>query len=110
MLILMLGFLYPSYKSFKVLIIYDFKMIHSQSYNPAISESLLIHFISLSVFLSIEYVTDILFFWIPFYSSLKLLFVLWLSIPFFGVNICLLMSEGIKNILCGSYSAISSTS
>lgn len=59
-------------------------MIHTQSYNQVIMESLLIHFISLSSFLALEYVTDMILFWFPFYSSLKLLFVLWLSIPFFG--------------------------
>jgi hypothetical protein len=59
-------------------------MIHTKSYNQAVVESLLIHFISLSAFLALEYVTDMLLFWFPFYSSLKLLLVLWLSIPFFG--------------------------
>ena len=60
------------------------KLMHSQNVNAQALESLIIHYISLSVFLILEYITDILLFWIPFYYYLKALLVIWLSIPFFG--------------------------
>ncbi|CAO3702299.1 unnamed protein product [Rhizopus stolonifer] len=43
--------------------------------------SLLTFWVVSVLFLSIEYFTDIFLFWIPFYTEIKLIFLIWLILP-----------------------------
>ncbi len=90
----LVGFLYPSYKAFKVTmsrarLCRSSKLIIQQTLyhpDPTKWESFMEHFIVLSCFMAFELVSDLVLFWIPFYESLKLVLVIWLSVPFFGVG------------------------
>ena len=65
----LIGFLYPSYKSFKSL----------QSKKPDDDEQWLMYWIVYSFFNLIEIFTNIIFGWIPFYYQFKLIFLIWLA-------------------------------
>ena len=64
----LIGFIYPAYKSFKSL----------NSENNLDDKQWLTYWIVFSLFNLIEGITDLLFFWIPFYYQVKLLFLIWL--------------------------------
>ncbi|ORZ03070.1 TB2/DP1, HVA22 family-domain-containing protein [Syncephalastrum racemosum] len=63
--------LYPAYSCFKALRAKD-----TQQYLP-----FLIHFIVATAFLSGEYLADLFLFWIPFYYEVKLVLLLWITLP-----------------------------
>ncbi|GAA5810052.1 hypothetical protein MFLAVUS_003470 [Mucor flavus] len=63
--------LYPAYITFKAL---------KQENQKEFSSLLTFWIVSIS-YLSIEYFSDIFLFWFPFYTEIKLTFVLWLILP-----------------------------
>ncbi|KAI7884801.1 hypothetical protein K492DRAFT_124742 [Lichtheimia hyalospora FSU 10163] len=63
--------IYPAYTCFKAIKLND----HGQ-FLP-----LLIYWVSSTVFLVAEYFADLVVFWLPFYTEIKLLLVLWITLP-----------------------------
>ncbi|ORZ11480.1 TB2/DP1, HVA22 family-domain-containing protein [Absidia repens] len=64
--------LYPAYLSYKS-IKHNQQQQQQQQYSP-----LIIYWMVVSLYLAIEYITDIFLFWFPFYYEIKLVIVLWL--------------------------------
>lgn len=71
--VLCVGFIYPSYASFKAL----------ESKSPTGSSQWLTYWVVFSLFTVFEYFADWLISWLPFYYLAKLAFVLWLQLPRF---------------------------
>ncbi|KAI3639938.1 hypothetical protein MIR68_002017 [Amoeboaphelidium protococcarum] len=67
-----IAFLYPAYASYKALRSRDLKQMVPW----------LMYWIVIAIFSTIELITDIFVFWLPFYYSIKLIFILWLILPF----------------------------
>ncbi|KAI4838924.1 protein YOP1 [Plasmodium brasilianum] len=65
------GFAYPAYQSFKA--------VESQSKDE--TKLWLTYWVVFSLFFFIEYLIDIILFWVPFYYLIKLLFLLYLYMP-----------------------------
>ncbi|ETW20487.1 hypothetical protein PFFVO_00540 [Plasmodium falciparum Vietnam Oak-Knoll (FVO)] len=65
------GFAYPAYQSFKA--------VESQSRDE--TKLWLTYWVVFSLFFFIEYLIDIILFWVPFYYLIKLLFLLYLYMP-----------------------------
>lgn len=66
------GYLYPAYLSYKALKARDARtLVHCLQYWAV-----------LGIYSCVELFTDMFLFWFPFYYELKLLFVLWLVLPF----------------------------
>merc|ERR1711998_329329 len=65
------GFVYPSYASYKAL----------GSNTPDASAQWLTYWVVFSLFTVVEYVADWLISWIPMYYLAKLAFILWLQMP-----------------------------
>ncbi|KAJ8659343.1 hypothetical protein O0I10_005058 [Lichtheimia ornata] len=63
--------IYPAYTCFKAI-----KLNDHRQFLP-----LLIYWVSSTVFLVAEYFADLLVFWFPFYTEIKLLLVLWITLP-----------------------------
>jgi len=70
-LVLCVGFIYPSYASYKAL----------ESKAPAAAAQWLTYWVVFSLFTVFEYFADWLISWVPFYYLAKLAFVLWLQMP-----------------------------
>ncbi|VWU49285.1 protein YOP1, putative [Hepatocystis sp. ex Piliocolobus tephrosceles] len=67
----LVGFAYPAYQSFKA--------VESQSTDE--TKLWLTYWVVFSLFFFIEYLIDIILFWVPFYYLMKLLFLLYLYMP-----------------------------
>ncbi|SCP04224.1 HVA22/TB2/DP1 family protein, putative [Plasmodium ovale] len=67
----MVGFAYPAYQSFKA--------VESQSHDE--TKLWLTYWVVFSLFFFIEYLIDVILFWVPFYYLVKLLFLLYLYMP-----------------------------
>ncbi|CAD2097630.1 HVA22/TB2/DP1 family protein, putative [Plasmodium vinckei] len=67
----LVGFAYPAYQSFKAV----------ESQGHAETKLWLTYWVVFSLFFFIEYLIDIILFWIPFYYVIKLLFLLYLYMP-----------------------------
>lgn len=65
------GFAYPAYKSFKA--------VESQSTDE--TKLWLTYWVVFSLFFFLEYLIDIILFWLPFYYLIKLFFLLYLYMP-----------------------------
>lgn len=65
------GFAYPAYKSFKA--------VESQSTDE--TKLWLTYWVVFSLFFFLEYLIDIILFWLPFYYLMKLFFLLYLYMP-----------------------------
>lgn len=69
--VLCVGFIYPSYASFKAL----------ESKAPTAAAQWLTYWVVFSLFTVLEYFADYVISWLPFYYLAKLAFVLWLQLP-----------------------------
>jgi len=67
----LIGFGYPAYASFKAL----------QTTDPEDDKFWLTYWIAFGFLSVIEFWTDVLLYWIPFYFSLKLALIFWLFLP-----------------------------
>ncbi|ETB59246.1 hypothetical protein YYC_03482 [Plasmodium yoelii 17X] len=67
----LVGFAYPAYQSFKAV----------ESQGHAETKLWLTYWVVFSLFFFIEYLIDIILFWVPFYYVIKLLFLLYLYMP-----------------------------
>ncbi|KAI7867665.1 TB2/DP1, HVA22 family-domain-containing protein [Spinellus fusiger] len=63
--------LYPAYICYKAI----------KADNPAQFGPLLTYWVVVSCFLVAEYIADFFLFWVPFYTDIKFLFILWLMLP-----------------------------
>merc|ERR1712207_71959 len=68
----LVGFIYPAYKSFEA--------IEGKKQNEVITQWL-IYWVVYSLFAIIEVFVDFLLFWIPFYYTFKMAFLLWAMLP-----------------------------
>jgi len=64
------GYLYPVYRSYKILM-----------YNPNEASKILVYWIVIGTFAACQVLTDKILFWFPFYSEIKAIFILWLTLP-----------------------------
>lgn len=75
------GFLYPAYK--------HFKFLKSRAQSDSLdeedtetSEAFNRHWLTIAAFCALELLSDYSLFWIPLYNELKIVLVLWISLPF----------------------------
>ena len=68
-LIIIFGFLYPAYSSFKTI----------RAANVKQYVRWMMYWVVFALFTASEYVTDVFISWLPFYYEVKVLFVIWLS-------------------------------
>ncbi|KAG0227486.1 hypothetical protein BGW42_002921 [Actinomortierella wolfii] len=65
------GYLYPAYASYKAI----------KSRNSARLQAWLMYWTVLGMYTMVEYVADMVVFWLPFYYDIKMLFILWMMLP-----------------------------
>ncbi|KAG0227456.1 hypothetical protein BGW41_003815 [Actinomortierella wolfii] len=65
------GYLYPAYASYKAI----------KSRNSARLQAWLMYWTVLGMYTMVEYVADMVVFWLPFYYDIKILFILWMMLP-----------------------------
>lgn len=79
----LIGFLYPAYASFKA--------IESKDHKD--DTQWLTYWVAFSAFNILEFLSDLILYWIPFYYLFKTAIILWLFLPQFKVCFLTLMSR-----------------
>ncbi|XP_065911511.1 receptor expression-enhancing protein 5-like [Dysidea avara] len=91
----LVGFLYPAYKSCKAL----------ETEDKADDTLWLTYWVVFAFFGVMEYFTDLLLWWIPFYFFLKCIFLVWCFVPWEGYNGSMLIYNNIIKKLISKYEA-----